>query len=237
INALIGRNPTWLATSCFCSKEKWSIILTEIRNIFEDLKHNVFSYHIQINNQYGDNITFFLLTSQEKIDDIGQKVRLNFEPLFAYFLEERIKTPINSIILPFPINTFEFGLHVIYFDEKLLSDYKILEELSEVLIDGLKDEEILEDSLITISFYLHVSLIKDCSKFLNKSEEWISVFFIENNLNFNTRFRTEINENMDLVLEITCEIMENEKFEIEWLGRWYDTCYTTIEEKFINLKE
>ena len=236
LKELVAQKPVWLAASCFCLKDKWNSIFTEMRNIIEGLNHSVFSYHIQINNRYGDNVTVFLLTNQEKIDDVGKKIRLGFEPLLSSFSEEKFKLPINSILLPFPTNTLEFGLHVIYFNEKILSEYKILKTISDAIIVGLKEEKIMNDTIVAFSFYLQISLIKACSQFLSKSEDWISVFYIQENLKSSALIEKALEENLDLVLEIISDIMENEKLETEWLTKWYNACYAMIQEKIICIK-
>lgn len=235
---LLRQKPIWFATSCFCSREKWNILLKEIRRIVEDLKHDLISYHIQINNHYGENIRISFLTIEEKIDDVGQTIRNCFEPLFSSFPEETFKAPISSITLPFPTNTFEFGLYEIKFHEKLLPTYKIQEVLSKAMMEGLEEEEITRDTLVTFSLYLQVSLIKACAKFLNKREEWLSIF-IPVDSEPNVVNQAAKSANLDLVFEITSEVMGNDKFdeELAWLDRWYCACFLLIEKKVIALED
>lgn len=235
---LIQQKPLWLATSFFCSRDRWNIILKKTRRIVEDLRYDLLSYHIQTNNQYGENIRVSFLTVEEKIDDVGQTIRLCFEPLFSSFPEEAFKTPISSIALPFPTNTFEFGLYEINFHEKLLPTYKIQEVLSKAMMEGLEEEEIASDTLVTFSLYLQVSLIKACSKFLNKREEWLSIF-IPVDSEPNVVNQAAKSANLDLVFEITSEVMGNDKFdeELAWLDRWYRACFILIEKEVIALED
>lgn len=228
----------WLTTSCFCSMGNWNIILKKIQRIVEDLKCDLFTFHIQFNNRYGDNVRIMFLTIEEHMDDFGQKVTLRLEPLFSSFPKETFKSPISSIKLPFPTNTFEFGLHKTTFDENLFSTYKVQEALSTAIIEALKEEEIARDTLISFSLYLRVSLLKVCSQFLNKKEKWLS-YLIQKDLKPKNDFASGQNANFDLALEITKEVMENAEFkeELEWLGRWYNECSVLMKEEILALPD
>lgn len=237
-NRLVQKKPLWLATSFFCSKDRWNMILKKTRRIVEDLRYDLLSYYIQTNNQYGENIRISFLTIEEKVDDVGQKIRLCFEPLFSSFPEETFKAPISSITLPFPTNTFEFGLYEIKFQEKLLPTYKIQEVLSKAMMEGLEDEEITRDTLLTFSLYLQVALIKACSKLFDKKEEWLPLF-VQNDLKSSVKNQSVKRANLNLTLEIINEIIDNGKFEIElgWLERWCGSCHSLIEKEIIALKD
>jgi|SRR5690606_9206621 len=231
IKELIDQKPCWLTTSYFCSKEQWSILLKEIKNFLENLEVNLLTYNIQISNQYGDNIRLSLLTRENEVDDLGQKILLRFEPLLSSFPKESFKFPIRDINLPFPTNTVEFGVYEIHFHELYSAIYKIQEELSKAMIEGLKEEKIESDTLLTFSLYLQVSLFKACSNLLPNFKKGFTVL-IQDDLKPNSKLRQALNENHNLVLEITKDIMEEKSDEdLAWVETWYNVSSTLLKEE------
>lgn len=148
----------WLAISLFCEKKNWHILINDAIAPFIQKMHiegTLISFNISLNYAGGKNIRLGLYVS----DDCKEILALEADEYFkSYFSKANLSVkplslPIDSIFMPYPANTIQYGLY------KNQNNYNNMDEaISTTILQTLNDEIIDEDILITISFYLLTAL-------------------------------------------------------------------------------
>jgi|GEM_PF-5794837 len=221
----------WLPTSCFCSIKKWNLLLGEIKRFISCLTPDQFlSYAIQFSNFNGQSILFSILTTADKIDELGHQLDKHFTKFFDAGDGEKFAYEVTSIYLPFPTATIQFGLYNINFNESLISQYKIDEKFSGLMIDALSGDDITPETIITFAFYLQVSLIKVLYSYLDDIDGlFLLITSINTKIDINL-ISDALNDNQTLMDEIMDEVMNADRFnrDMNWLNEWIDLCKSAL---------
>lgn len=230
------QNLLWLSTSLFCSKSHWNTLLSDgIKPFLNSMpnKKELTSFQLEFNSLHGENIRLSLLTQAEKAETLAKKADSYFKNFFSIFnLSANEPDLTNSgIFMPIPSNTIQYGLY----KTESITDKKLnyfQKELSLIIIEGLRKENIDQETIITFAFYMHMALIKlikdkhavTTKEFLqwyhapafNVTDEKIDMEFI----------KAKYEANKEVLLEIADDIMKHPSFEEVpyWLERWMTSC-------------
>jgi hypothetical protein len=216
----------WITASCFLSVSKWNRLLQEIEWFLIERKVEVEFFRIQFNYHNGENIRLLILTEKVNFDPLVQNLQQRFKMFFRSIPEDSLQLPIDSIFLPFPSSIIEFDLYRQNFEITHNILYEIEQEISYLLFDIFKDEEITETTLITVAFYMQMCIIKICNNdekgFSNSSE------VVEDKIKGAKRekYLKAFSDNRTILLEITRDIIGKETLsdEIMWVNKWMDIC-------------
>jgi len=253
-------NLTWLSISLFCCKNEWNRLFAD--GIAAFIIANDFSkaYTLEFNYIGGENIRLSLLTGKLNINQLTKKSREYFK---AWFLKANLIVPEvmpveESVSLPFPANSIQFGLY--HREEK--ENQSLVTSLSQIILDVLKADLIDDETILTFAFYLQICLIKVITKidptFINTLKPKFKYTKPDNIENDGTGvpavIKTEpMTEDTDVVnsfimdrislyekfeeykkglVEITGDIMNgvNEADILQWLKQWLDTCRAELNE-------
>ncbi len=235
----MAENSLWLSTSLFCSKNHWNILLSDgIKPFIMSMpdEEELASFQIEFNYLNGENIRLALLTKVEQAETLAKKADTYFKKFFSISALPTNKPDLTDwgIFMPFPSNTIQYGLFKI--DPLNLHDTKTFsfqKELSLIIADGLSEENIDQETIITFAFYLHVALIKlikdknpatinellqwyDTTAF-HKTEEPMDMEFL----------KAKYEDNKEVLLEITEDIIKHPSSVNkvpDWLEGWMDLC-------------
>lgn len=159
-------NHVWLSTSLFCNKNHWNDVLTDgIKPFLDQKTHNqqIRLYEIALNYAGGDNIRLALRTQHANAAELAKQTDEYFKIFFQqknYPREENQFS--NSVFMPFPINTIQYGLYKIKIDDD--RKYRFTKALSDVLLNVLPDEAIDEQKILLLAYYLLIIYTKSLEK-------------------------------------------------------------------------
>jgi hypothetical protein len=159
-------NHLWLSTSLFCSKNHWNDVLTDgIKPFLAQNTHNqqISLYEIALNYAGGDNIRLALRTQNENAEELARQTDEYFKKFFLQKNYPREENQFfNSVFMPFPVNTIQYGLYKIRIDDD--RKYRFSKAVSDMLLNVLPDEAIDEQKILLFAYYLLIIYTKSLEK-------------------------------------------------------------------------
>lgn len=234
------KKPLWLSISLFCSQSCWNRLLGQgIERFIRKLsKEELKAFQIKFNFSYGENIRLALLTSEEKAEWLAKHTDIYFKKFFRKAL---FQSPQNSnstepdIFMQMPSNTVQYGLFTV--EQLLKSKSSFRQELSAIIIVGLSEERIDQETIVTFAFYLHIALLKVFIDNVSAMDKEVIDKFYNNSLDNDnatvdkTFLETTYQQNKNVLLEITNDIISQPSSNIKlpvWLERWMRLCQSEI---------
>jgi|GEM_PF-1267958 len=225
----------WLSTSLFCSKCEWNKLFAD--GIVPFVKDNriLQAYTIELNYLSGENIRLSFLTNDADAQQLAKNTDGHFKDFFlsSNFSSPDIKLPVNGIFKLFPVNTIQYGLYPPQeIERKEKENYSLSIELSQIILDALKDDSIDDEAILTLAFYLQIGLIKVINDF---DEKFINTLKTTTQRNFETIsiniIKARFEESREILSEITTDILHgaNKEDIPVWLEQWMILCKTEIE--------
>jgi len=158
---------TWLSTSLFCFKSQWSELFANgiVPFLVDDQQANALieAYTIEFNYSGGENIRLSLLTAEKNVNDLTKKAQEYFTAYFlkSHYLTKEITSFEKDASASFPINTIQFGhypsLNIMRKEKK---NHALSINLSQIILDTLKNDCINDENILSFAFYLQMGLIK-----------------------------------------------------------------------------
>lgn len=232
-------NLLWLSTSLFCCKSHWNYLLREgVKPFLNDTTHEKYlrSYQLEFNYLNGENIRLALLAKEDHAETLAKKTDNYFKNFFSISALPTNEPDLTDwgIFMPFPANSIQYGLYKVdplnRNDEK---DYSFQRELSLLIAEGLGEENIDQETIITFAFYLHVALIKlitakDPAITTELMQSYHTVPFHETDEHEDIEFMTaKYEDNKEVLQEIAEDIMKHTPSSTtvpSWLERWMELC-------------
>jgi glycosyltransferase involved in cell wall biosynthesis len=221
----------WITCSLFAPMTIWRGLLTQFHHLLEELKNEFLYFQVQINDDKGSNIRIALLAKAENKQKICDVLSLRFKPLLSGFPIDDTKGKVDSIFLPYPTHVVEFDLYHVYYDEKLSDTYEVQQEISNLIIEVLKQDDIDLETITTFCFYVQVCLINAILK--HPISEVDMVQMLSSHIPKNTNsIEAASNENMEILAQITSDIIcaEEQEDELSWITKWMAFCEKSIEK-------
>jgi hypothetical protein len=158
---------TWLSTSLFCLKSQWDELFSNgiVPFLLDNQQANALleAYSIEFNYSGGENIRLSLLTLERNANDLTKKTQEYFTAYFLksnYLLKESTSFEKNTSG-SFPINTIQFGLYPsLNITRKEKKNHSLSINLSRIILEGLKNDCINDENILSFAFYLQMGLIK-----------------------------------------------------------------------------
>lgn len=231
----------WLSISLYCNKEQWNRLLVEgihpfVNRLIKEKRLKY--YHLELNYSGGENIRLPLFVHASNAERIAKYVDDYYRSFFSnnVFPKKEIPFPCEGIFMPFPANSIQYGL---YSQEELAADEinNIFQQyLSDLLIDILGEDTIDDETVLTLSFYLHLSLLKVINENgdVNFHEllETPRQLLPEHKQVIDTRFIEEkFSENKVTLLEIARDIMQSTDNLPDWINAWKHNCEVRIKKR------
>ena len=159
-----GPGNTWVYFSLYCCQENWTVLLDRSISPFLNKwksKDDVRAWQLQLNYDGGANIRLSLLTSQSEAATIATDADKWFNRFFldAGFAARPVVLPIDAIFLPFPSNSIQFGLYR-YEATEGEYHYEMEHLLSEIILQVFMVDNVEDDAVLVLSYYLVLSLLK-----------------------------------------------------------------------------
>jgi hypothetical protein len=231
---------TWLHTSLFCERRNWNELLKNGIQLFVQKllqERAIWFYQIACNYSGGENIRLAMFAPAASAPDVAKRTDEWFK---NYFREANLPyTPAplagDSLFMPFPANTIQYGLYQVTDDpsEDPKEAYQFQMMLSAVICEALAGEDVVDETILTLAFYLHSAWLKNiceytqapisdflpCYQFsgIEKTDETIDDGFMEQ----------KYNENRDVLLEIADSIFHPHQAKTDmpwWLLQWNGAC-------------
>ena len=227
-----------LSVSLYCSKEHWNKVLSDgIDPLVDHLwKENKLKYyHLVFNYSSGENIRLSLFVPSGKAKSVARYVDEYCNHFFSVHKlpSEEIQFPVDGVFMPFPANSVQYGLfgQEYYVDNDF--DLIFQSRLSSLLILILKDVQIDDAEILTLSFYLHFSLLKivlqTCRTAPHELRE-LRGLLAPGGINMDLVQR-KMADNRDMLIEIADEIMQMSAQLPDWLITWKQYCEERIEKR------
>ena len=200
------------------------------------LKENLLRYyHLEFNYSAGENIRLSLFVPPGKVKSVARYIDEYYNHFFSVHQlpSEEIHFPVDGVFMPFPANSVQYGLygHAYYIDDDfdLIYQYR----LSVILMLLLKDDQIDDEKILTVSFYLHFSLLMAIAQKCGTGshclpeipEQWAPGV---TDMDFIQR---KLADNKDALIEIAGEIMQMSDQSPDWLIAWMQYCGERIEKR------
>jgi len=216
----------------FCKKNAWNFVLKKgIKQFLDEKIPCIAGYSIEFNYESGENIRFAISCLTEQADQLAKDADEYFKLFFRRndLPSASIKLPLNGIFLPFPCNSIQFGLYRGKSETCLLSGI-----LSRTIIDALCDDEIDNESIVTLAFYLYLGVLRKYER-INGSDavdEYIRLNCKPSHGIDDKIFETSYEENRELFEEISRDVMQSEEQvllrDAPWLQQWLYACEEEI---------
>lgn len=233
------QNYSWLATSLFCRKSNWGKLLAEIDFFLNKWSENRLStYLLEFNYLSGENIRFALLAPAELADFFAKQLDKYFKDAFlrsGLSINSAIPAA-DSIFMPFPENTIQYGLYVPD-DIYELNKYSFAPKLSELMLEGLKKEEIDDDLIITFGLYLTLVFVKVFIKDRPQLVAELLNFYTSSDNERNVGLeRTQFANNIEILSGIIIDIFGfyQESNAPGWLQKWSEVCKSLIAANLLH---
>lgn len=217
------RGMTWLSTSLFRNRSNWHELMTNAIISFVKQAGLLQGYTVELNYLSGENIRLSLLVDDKKAHILTAKVDQYFKQYFSNLKPEanRITLPADRVFMPFPVNTIQYGLYpVLKIKKSQVKDHLVAINISQIILDALKDEEIDDETILTFAFYLQMGLIKAID---SSHEGFIAAL---RDIHKNRAPAVEVDqvkyqESRETLLDITRDIMQDNDAALpEWFGEW-----------------
>jgi hypothetical protein len=230
----------WLQTSLFADRSQWDIVLKNgIRPFLAELsdKKLIGPLLIEFNYLSGENIRLAIQTETQNAEVLADKFDDFFKEFFLLtnLQKKEVVLPIDSIFLPFPANTIQYGLYKVVDVDDLRS--KIISKISFCIIDALEDDTIDEEVLITFAFYLHIALITQLEELCQSKADFLSFYNSEIYENVEELIGEQYlvkkyEDNKASLIEIEESIRNYQEPEFSetppWLIEWIESCKEII---------
>lgn len=232
-------NLLWLSTSLFCCKSHWNYLLREgVKPFLNDRTNEKYlrSYQLEFNYLNGENIRLALLAKEDHTETLAKKADNYFKNFFSISALPTTEPDLThwGIFMPFPANSIQYGLYKVdplnLNDEK---DYSFQKELSLLIAEGLGEESIDQETIITFAFYLHVALIKlikdkDPAITTELMQLYNTTLFHQTEEDMDIEFiKAKYEDNKEVLQEIAEDIMQHTPSSAtvpSWLERWMELC-------------
>lgn len=236
MSTLPGNTRIWLCSSVFGSKHNWHILLQQaIGPLLKALtqKQVIHSYQLEFNYLSGENIRVSVLCDDEEKDGVSRYIDDHFTGFFSVAgLDSKTCTlPVNGIFLPFPANTVQYGL---YRETAAGRQAEINKQVSDCILEVLSGETIDENVILTLAFYLNISLIKALAAgglpaFVSGSSVQLPGYAEQADSMFPSYFE----ENREILLSVYEELMAAGNASVPlWVKAWLDLCCLTVQAAF-----
>jgi hypothetical protein len=236
------QNYTWLATSLFSRKNRWGNLLGEIELFVNKWmnKNHTNNYLLEFNYLSGENIRFAFLSASEHTGCFVKQMDEHFKYFFLNSgnPENEPLLPTAGIFMPFPQNTIQYGLYmpVIISDLKEIEKYSIQIELSAIIIEALRQEEINDEVILTFSYYLIIAFIIILIRNgLFLKAELIAFYSDSESNNDIECTSSKFSDNKEILFEITNSIINSNQAgdRPSWLEKWINVCEIEIKNNFL----
>jgi len=119
----------------------------------------VVDYLIEFNSLCGENIRLAILVSDDSVTEFVPVIDNYFKCFFSAgnLRIEPVLLPVIGVFKPFEQNTIQYGLFDIAYSA---SEARLAANLSGIILTALKDDEIDDETIITLAFYLHSAVLK-----------------------------------------------------------------------------
>jgi len=154
----MNNNLTEIAVSLLCCKSEWNRLFADgIIPFVTDIDLSA-SYTIKFNYDDEENIRLSLYTTEINAKQLAEKAAEYFKD---WFLKANLIVPEMIPVgeeapIPFPINSIQFGSY--HREEK--ENLSLSVNLSQIILDALKEDVIDDETILTFAFYLQICLIK-----------------------------------------------------------------------------
>jgi len=213
----------WLCLSVFAKKSDWHFLLmVAIKPILTLLeqKGELISFKVCFSHFGGENIGIALLVKRSMATRVAKEVDFLFKDFFRrHDLIPVLKEgPFESVFMPYPQNTVQYGLFS-------TNDYnsQLSEALSRTMIDGLAEDKIDDEMLLTFSVYI----LFLCYKAMMPAEVNIVEYYsactaaVEQNIETYDLFKSKHNELNLTLREIFNDLDQPfNKNGLHWLSHW-----------------
>jgi hypothetical protein len=154
---------TWLRISLFTKKCNWHYLLVAIESFISQNSFSVVDFSVEFNFLCGENIRLAILVSEDSVNELPSAIANYFKRLFLErnLSTEVISLPVAGIFKPFEQNTIQFGLFEIS-HQKSATEAQLGTNLSKIIVSALRDDEIDDETIITLAFYLHAAILSAC---------------------------------------------------------------------------
>lgn len=231
----------WLKVSLFTKKWNWHYLLQEVELFFSKNSLHIVDYLIEFNFLSGENIRLSIHILESSVTEFVPLMDRHFK---LFFVERNLTTkntllPVNGIFKPFEQNTIQYGLFDISYRTGT-DEARLGARLSRVILTALKDDEIDDETIITIAFYLHAAIlkvIKDRSQTAHEIENYyinsvsltgsdISIEFLIDKFSSNSQDLIDIYQNI---------MVENQLNLPHWMEDWIASINNEFENNNVNL--
>lgn len=161
----------WKSISFYCNISNWNLLLVKIKQ-FSDLHTGMItSYQINLHYIAEHNIILYLLVSDKEKDSLDDIINV----FFRDFIESLTVThPFDqSTGNTYSQNFIQFGQDGLSYSDDSFTNHKYLfqKNISDILIEALKDEPFDKDTILVLAFYWHLILIKIFYVFFNSASD------------------------------------------------------------------
>jgi len=229
----ISDDHRWMNCSLFAPMNTWPLVLGEIRQFIKVAEGQITCFKVQMNYDNGENIRLALLTSSENRQQLYDHLNLIFKSFFRTFPFSGIRQNVDSIFLPYPTAVIEFGLFHLNYDPTFFNAYEVSQQISRFIIEVLEKDDVDFETITTFSFYLQICLLKAILSYYQNDRNFISLLLQPQTKKTISKKVAELSgENMDILVQITTEVMLNEVFEQDqvWISHWINFCGYSLEK-------
>jgi len=254
-----------LSVSLFCRKDKWKEILANAITPFliahQYPERLLAAYSIEFNQSEGGHIMFSLFTDESNAAKLANKAREYFT---AWLLPQAALSG-KKASAPFPENTIRFRLYPAKkLTRKENQNHSLSITLSKIILDALDEDDIDDETIFTLAFYLQIGLMKtiktidpefidtlkptvrmslsaptDLQIFEGKTDQndFSDNFTHEQYMQERIVLHKKYEEAKEALLEITGDIMQtvNQSGMPGWLEPWLDICKAEIGKSEENI--
>lgn len=206
----------WLSVSFFADIDLWHRILNRIvAPLLVHLKKEnlIKSYLLEINYLNGENIRFAILS-----DDENQRIieLINFYSDNFCSNERLDKSKINII-------------YNLYTPAEPIEECKDC-RLSSILLKVLQQEEVNEEVIIALAFYLYIALIKTIiNDNPTRVRDLLQLYPLNESSPFIDDLRLKFEESKQGLMEIYNDIINGQDLP-DWVNRWVRICRAELEK-------
>jgi len=234
------QNYSWLVTSLFCRKSNWGKLLAEIDFFLNKWSETGFlnTYSLEFNYLSGENIRFALLAPAEFADFFAMQLDKHFKDAFlrSGLSVNSAIAPADSVFMPFPENTIQYGLYQPDYTDKL-NKYSFAPKLSELMLEVFRNEEIDDDLIITFGLYLTLVLVKVFIKDRPQLVAELINFYTNSDNERNAALESkQFANNKEILSGIIIDIFgfHQESNAPCWLQKWSEVCESLIAVKLLH---
>jgi len=211
-----------VATSLFCSKKNWPVLLKAIQRFNRTIYLKPF-FCLELNYLSGENIRFSYLAKEVDAEQLVKHAEEYFLGFFNSIKPEIIQQT-EGIFKNFEQNKVYYGLYnPIIIKKGERKYYRLQFMLSKLLIAALKDEHNLDsETILTLAYYFNITVIKTAvENFSVDGKQLIAIYrdrYYTSRGIGNKEMQSKFQENEHILLEITNSL--GKKDSPRWLRKW-----------------